>query len=163
MKPAKISIVRAITASVLMLLGLQTVALYAQQPTVMMFYGGNWKEPIVLTDADARAFGNLLSETPITTKEMGDRPYRTVAIFWGSRVDPARNGKPIAELKPEMALQHGRLYPPQNGKPAVILVTRMTKQAQGVPAPGNGEAFAWGGPVSDAALAVLKQRGIIPR
>ncbi len=163
MKPAKLSIVRTITACALMLFVLQTAALYAQQPTVMMFYGGNWKEPIVLTDADARAFGNLLSETPITVKEMGDRPFRTVAIFWGSRLDPARNGKPIAELKPEMALQHGRLYLPQNGKPAVLLATRMTKQSQGVPAPGNGAEFVWGGPVSDAGIAVLKQRGIIPR
>ena len=129
----------------------------------MMFYGGDWKEPIVLTDADAGTFKNLLTESPIKVTDMGDRPYRMVALFWGSRSDPARNGKPIAELKPEMAWQHGRLYPPQNGKPAVLLVTQLQKGGQPVPIPANGAAFTWGGPVSDAALGVLKQRAIIPR
>jgi hypothetical protein len=63
-----------------------------------------------------------------------------------------------------MAWQHGRLYPPQNGKPAVLLVTALTKGGgQPVPVPSNAAAFVWGGPVSDAALAVLKARAIIPR
>jgi hypothetical protein len=149
----------------LLMFVLTGAALHAQQATVMMFYGGDWKEPIFLTDADAATFRNLLTATPISVKEMGDRPYRTVALFWGSRSDPATNGKrTLAELKPEMAWQHGRLYPPQNGKPAVLLVTALTKGGgQPVPVPSNGAAFVWGGPVSDAALAVLKARAIIPR
>jgi len=158
---------RAIAAAMvaaLVVLVLDGAALHAQQPTVMMFYGGDWKEPIFLTDADAAIFKNLLTETPVSVQDLGDRPYRTVALFWGSRSDPANNGKhTLAELKPEMAWQHGRLYPPQNGKPAVLLVTRLTKGTQSIPVPANGAAFTWGGPVSDAALAVLKQRAIIPR
>ena len=151
------------TIAALLVFVLAGAALHAQQATVIMFYGGDWKDKILLTDADAASFKNLLTETPISIKEMGDRPYRTVAVFWGSRSDPARNGKSIAELTPDMAWQHGRLYPPQTGKPAVLLVTRLTKFSQPVPLPSNDSAFVWGGPVSDASLAVLKQRAIIPR
>jgi len=137
--------------------------LYAQSPTVVMFYGDPLKEPISLTEADAAAFGNLLTPTTITAVDMGNRPYRSVAIFWASRSNPANNGTPVAKLRPEMAWQHGRLYLPAAGKPAVLLTTPMTKAAQAVPIPSNDAKFVWGGQVSDAALAILKQRGIVPR
>jgi hypothetical protein len=137
--------------------------LYAQTPTVVMFYGDPLKEPIYLTDADAALFGGLLAPASIKATDLGNRPYRAVAIFWASRSNPANNGTPVAQLKPEMAWQHGRLYLPTAGQPAVLLTTMLTKVAQGVPIPSNAAAFVWGGPVSDAALAVLKQKGILPR
>jgi hypothetical protein len=139
------------------------ITLSAQSPTVVMFYGDPLKEPISLTDADAAAFGNLLTPTSITPVDLGNRPYRSVAIFWASRTNPANNGTPVAKLRPEMAWQHGRLYLPAAGKPAVLLTTMMTKGAQPVPIPSGETKFVWGGPVSDAALAILKQRGIVPR
>jgi hypothetical protein len=136
-------------------------AVEAQTPTVMMFYGGDLKAPVLLTDADAAVFRNLLSATSITVKELGDRPYTPVALFWASRLDPAQNGTRIPDLKPAMAWQHGRLYRPLPDKPAVLLVTRITKAAQPVPLPSNGAAFIWGGPVSQAGLAVLRRTAIL--
>jgi hypothetical protein len=136
-------------------------SLHAQSPTVLMFYNGGLKAPVYVTDTDAASFRNLLSPASLTVKDMGDRPFTAVAIFWASRLDPAGNGTPISKLKPEMAWQHGRLYPASDGKSAVLLVTKMTKGSQGVPVPSNGAAFEWGGPVSDAGLAILKRTGIL--
>jgi hypothetical protein len=136
-------------------------ALVAQAPTVIMFYGGGLKAPVLLTEADAAVFQNLLSAAPITVKELGDRPYTPVALFWASRLDPANNGTRIQDLQPAMAWQHGRLYPPLPGKPAVLLTTRMTKGAQPVPIPSDGAAFIWGGPVSEAGLAVLRRTAVL--
>ena len=148
-------------AALVMLIGtIQSVQ--AQSPTVLMFYGGSLKAPVFLTDADAASFRNLLGPANITVKDMSDRPFTPVALFWASRLNPANNGTPIKDLKPEMAWQHGRLYSPIAGSPAVLLVTPITKgMPQSVPVPSNGAAFAWGGPVSDAGLAALKRVGIL--
>jgi hypothetical protein len=137
-------------------------SMHAQSPTVLMFYGASLKAPVYLTDAEAASFRNLLGPASVTVKDMGDRPFTPVALFWASRLNPANNGTPIPNLKPEMAWQHGRLYPAPDGKSAVLLVTPMTKGApQGVPAPANGAVFVWGGPVSDTGLAALKRVGIL--
>jgi len=138
--------------------------LFAQSsPTVLLFYGEPLKQQIALTDSDAAAFTNLWTESSIKVEDMGDRPYRQVAIFWASRSNPANNGTPVEQLTPAMAWQHGRLYLPTAGKPAVLLATRLTKFAQAAPIPSNASAFVLGGTVSDAALAVLKQKGVVPR
>lgn len=142
---------------------LNSSTLRAQAATVMMFYGGSLKAPVYVTDADTAPFTNLLQPASITVKELGDRPYLQVALFWASRTDPANNGThALAALTPEMAWQHGRFYPPAAGKPAVLLVTMLTKRAQAVPIPSNGTAFIWGGPVSPAGLAVLQRLRIVP-
>jgi hypothetical protein len=137
-------------------------SLHAQSPTVLMFYGSSLKAPVFLTDADAASFRNLLGPASMTVKDMGDRPFTQVALFWASRLNPANNGTAIKDLKPEMAWQHGRLYPASDGKSAVLLVTPITKGTpQAVPPPSNGGVFVWGGPVSDAGLAALRQVGIL--
>ena len=137
-------------------------SLHAQSPTVVMFYGGSLKAPVYLTDADAASFRNLLGPASVTVKDMGDRPFTQVALFWASRLNPANNGTPIPDLKPEMAWQHGRLYPAADGKSAVLLVTPITKGTpQTVPVPSNAAVFVWGGPVSDTGLAALKRVGIL--
>jgi hypothetical protein len=137
-------------------------SLHAQSPTVVMFYGASLKAPVFLTDADAATFRNLLGPSSVTVKEMGDRSFTSVAVFWASRLNPAGNGTPIPNLKPEMAWQHGRLYPAADGKSAVLLVTPITKGApQAVPPPSNAAVFVWGGPVSDTGLAALKRVGIL--
>ena len=150
-------------AATLLMAGLASPTLLAQSPTVLLFYGDPLKQPISLTEADAAAFTNLLTKATITPAELGDRPYRQVAIFWASRTNPANNGTPVAKLTPEMAWQHGRLYLPVAGKPAVLLTTAFTKGAQPVPIPSDVAAFVWGGTVSDAALAILKEKGVLPR
>ena len=149
------------TAVALVLVAGVTAHARGQSPTVLMFYGGDLKTPIFLTDNDAAAFRNVLSDTAVTVKEMGDRPFVSVALFWASRLDPAGNGTPVKDLKPAMAWQHGRLYPAAAGKPAVLLTTRLSKGAQPVPVPSMGSAYVTGGPVSDTALAALKKAGVI--
>ena len=156
--------VRRRVATIMAVLVMFVVAaepVWAQSPSVLMFYGGSLKAPVYVTDADAASFRNLLGPANITVKDMGDRPFTPVALFWASRLNPANNGTPIKDLKPEMAWQHGRLYPASDGKSAVLLVTPMTKGAQGVPVPTNDAAFTWGGPVSEASLAILKRTGIV--
>jgi len=153
----------ASTAMTLVMIGLTPHVLFAQTPTVLMFHGDPLKQPILLTDADAALFRNLLTEATIKVEDMANRPYRQVAIFWASRSNPANNGTPVEKLTPQMAWMHGRLYLPAAGKPAVLLATRMTKQPQAMPVPADNALFVFGGPVSDAALAVLKQKGVLPR
>jgi hypothetical protein len=138
--------------------------LHAQGASVLMFYGGTLKAPVLLTGEDAAAFNNVSTRASMTVADMGDRPYIPVALYWGSRTDPASNGTPLAALKPEMAWQHGRFYPAAAGKPAVLLTTELTKQmatnTHPFPVPSDGAAFIWGGPVSESALAVLKRVGV---
>jgi hypothetical protein len=150
-------------AATLVAIVLSGHTLFAQSPTVLLFYGEPLKQQITLTDADAAAFTNLWTESSIKVEDLGNRPYRQVAIFWNSRSNPANNGTPVEKLTPAMAWQHGRLYLPTANKPAVLLTTRLTKAAQPVPVPSNASAFVLGGTISDAALAVLKQKGVVPR
>lgn len=145
----------------LIVMAIGSRALQAQGATVLMFYGGTMKTPVLVTGADAAAFNNVIARSSITVSELADRPYISVALFWGSRTDPANNRTPLADLKPSMAWQHGRFYPAVPGKPALLLTTELTKRDQPVPMPSNGRAFVWGGPVPDEALAVLQRLGIV--
>ena len=159
--------VRSLARSILTIVALMVISqtLHAQGASVLMFYGGTLKAPVTLTGADAAAFNNVTERASVTVGDMGARPYIPVALYWGTRADPANNGTPLAALKPEMAWQHGRFYPAVAGKPAVLLTTGMTKQMAGrtqlVPVPSDGAQFIWGGPVSEAALSVLKRLGVI--
>ena len=145
-----------ITATLLIV----TSPLQALGPTVMMFYGGSLQKPVLVTGADAAAFGDLLRPATVSVNDLGNRPYVSVALFWGPENNPALNGKPMAELTPQMAWQHGRLYFATTSQPAVLLVTQLTKNTQPVPAPTAGASFSQGGPIPDAATAVLKRLGI---
>lgn len=153
--------VSVMLALAMVLLGSPTIHARGQSPTVLMFYGGDLKAPVFLTDNDAAAFRNLLTDAKVTASELGDQPFVSVALFWAGRLDPAGNGTPVKDLKPAMAWQHGRLYLPAPGKPAVLLATRLTKGAQPVPIPSLGSAFVTGGPVSEAGLAALKRTAVI--
>jgi hypothetical protein len=127
-----------------------------------MFYGGDagLQKPVLVTGADAATFTTVTAPVSISATELAGRSYLQVAVFWGPRADPANNGTPLADLKPEMAWQHGRFYPAANGKPALLLTTQLTKRAQSVPLPVDSAAFTWGGTVSPKALAVLERLGI---
>jgi hypothetical protein len=136
--------------------------LWAQQPTVLMFYGSTLTKPVIVSGADAMTFRGLITPASISARDLGDRSYVPVALFWASRLDPARNGtRAYSDLTPEMAWQHGRFYPPAPGKPAVLLVTKLAKRAQPVPLPSDAAAFIWGGPVSPAALEMLERLGVL--
>ena len=160
----------------------------AQWPTVVMFYGGTLKAPVFVTAADSVAVAGLFAPaTPAPPPtgpgapglpDLSARPYISVACFWGPPNDPAMNGRTkMADLDPSMAFQHGRFYPATKTEPAVVVVTSFasmkTKDISGMlatlgsnggampaPAPVRPAAFVPGGPVTPAALEVLKGRGI---
>jgi len=159
MFPAARHLAGAIAALIVIAFG--SHAVQAQGATVLMFYGDGLQKPVMVSGADAATFTNVTTPATISVAELGSNPYVPVALYWGTRMDPANNGTPIADLTPEMAWQHGRLYPAANGKPAILLTTQLSKRAQAVPLPLNGAAFIWGGPVPPKALAVLQRLGII--
>jgi hypothetical protein len=130
-------------------------------PTVMMFHGGSLKQPVFVTGADTSTFGDLLRHAQMRAQAMGSRAFVDVALFWGPRDDPARNGvREITRLKPEMAWQHGRFYPAVAGQPAVLLTTALTKNAQNLPVPVDASPFVSGGAVPASATPLLERLGL---
>lgn len=103
-----------------------SVPLRAIGPAILMFYGGDLKEPVLVfpgnpsynpTDfiwnpANGGAHRGQRGTLP---PNLDGRPYTNVAIFWG-RYDPAT-------LKAADASQHGRIYSPTASAPAVIVIT----------------------------------------
>jgi len=149
----------------LVILGLVLVwsgRVFAIGPTVMMFYGAPLQKPVLVTGADTAPFGNLLAQTDVAASDIVGRTPISVALFWGPSSNPANNGVPLADLKPEMAWQHGRYYPATPTKSAVLLVTAMSQKAtQAMPPPTAGPStFSWGGALVPDAIAVLKRLGI---
>ena len=133
--------------------------LLAVGPSVLMFYGDPLKKPVLVSGSDAAAFDNMLGSASVSESDLAGRTPISVALFWGPATNPANNGVPIDQLKPEMAMQHGRYYPPTATKPAVILVTQFTKMVQ-PSAPSSSAAYNFGGPLSSNAVAVLKRLGV---
>ena len=144
----------------------------AQWPTVMLFHGAPLKAPVLVTGADSVAFGEVFRGTPgvggaPAIAEMGDRPFITVACFWGPPTDPAMNGTKPADLKPAMASQHARFFPATATKPAAMFImsfammkNRGPLENMGVPAPSNVAVYTVGGLLPPAAIAVLKKLGV---
>jgi hypothetical protein len=69
----------------------------------------------------------------------------------------------LADLKPEMAWQHGRLYLATATQPAAFVTTRFEKASQKVPGAGNAGVYTGGGALSQQALAVLSRLGVPTR
>lgn len=148
----------------------------AQWPTVIMFHGGTLKQPVFATGADTPAFSAFVSGPAavpaITAKDMGDRAFVNVAFFWGPRDNPANNGTPLADLKPEMTWQHGRFYPAIADKPAMMFMTGSVLQKQmSMPfmlqggsrmsaVPSDPASFHARRDVPAATLDVLKRLGV---
>jgi len=123
-------------------------------PSLLMFYGGTLPGPVYITGADANLFGDLLTASTVPAKDLEGRPYLKVATFWGTQANPTGHGIPLADLKPEMAWQHGKYYPAAGAKPAVLVVTPLDKKGARVPPSFDNDAlFPWGGALSKAAAA----------
>jgi hypothetical protein len=146
----------------------------AQWPTVIMFYGDPLEQPVFVTGGDTPPFGVFVRaprNQAVTAKDMGDRPYVSVAFFWGPADQPAMNGvRTLTGLKPEMTMHHGRLYPADAGRPTMMFMSGLG-QVKGrgkvfpgqaaFPLPTDPAAFTVGGEVPAPALAVLKRLGVI--
>jgi hypothetical protein len=158
------SIVTALTAGVLFFALAQRVD--AIGPSVLMFYGGTLTAPVFVTGADANQFGDLLAPSKVTAKDIEGRPYFKVAVFWGTQSNPTGLGVKMADLKPEMAWQHGKYYAAAGSKPPVLVVTAMHQKVnQRVPDFSDAASFPWGGALSPAAAtaALTATSGSKPR
>lgn len=97
-------------------------------PAILMFYGGDLKEPVLVFPGNPSysptsfIWNPVNGGVPYTGGKRGTLPpnlegrrYMSVAIFWG-RYEPAT-------LKASDASQHGRIYLPTATAPAVIVIT----------------------------------------
>ena len=105
-----------------------SVPLRAIGPAILMFYGGDLKDPVLVfpgnpsynptdfiwnpANGGVRWGGGTRGTLP---PDLEGRPYINVAIFWG-RYD-------VATLKAADASQHGRFYPATQSAPAAIVIT----------------------------------------
>jgi hypothetical protein len=121
-RPASLVVVTAL------LVMITSMPLRAIGPAILMFYGGDLKEPVLVfpgnpsynptsfiwnpTNGGVPYGGGKRGTLP---PNLEGRRYMSVAIFWG-RYDPAT-------VKPSDASQHGRIYLKTESAPAVIVVT----------------------------------------
>jgi hypothetical protein len=142
--------------ALLFFVALTPLAGAAAGPAVMMFRGPMLKQPILITGINTSPFVDLGVRSEVAASDLTDRPYVDVAIFWQDPI--GSTGKALSDLKPEMAWQHGRYYPATSKLTALLLTTQVTKREQ--PVPTAKTLFPFGGPLSDAAVAVLAKAGL---
>jgi len=134
-----------------------SVLLRAIGPAILMFYGGDLKEPVLVFPGNPSynptnfIWSPVNRGVPYGSSKRGTLPpnlegrrYMSVAIFWG-RYDPAT-------LKPSDASQHGRIYLKTASAPAVIVITApqmanakdRTANPEPVPVPTSLDEFIAG-------------------
>ena len=149
--PASLVVVTALLVIV------TSLPLRAIGPAILMFYGGDLTEPVLVFPGNPSYNPTTLIWNPVNggvpygSEKHGTLPpnlegrrYMSVAIFWG-RYDPAI-------LKPADASQHGRIYMHTASAPAVIVITgpRMTNvkdptaNPEPVPVPTSLDEFIAG-------------------
>ena len=126
-RPASLVVVTALLVIV------TSLPLRAVGPAILMFYGGDLREPVLVFPGNPSynptsfIWNPANGGVPYASGQRGTLPpnlegrrYMSVAIFWG-RYDPAT-------LKASDASQHGRIYLRTASAPAVIVITapRMT-------------------------------------
>jgi hypothetical protein len=168
-------VTRVFCALVLLVACAHPAAAQGGWPTVVMFHGGALKQPVFAAGADTPPFAVFVSgPRPAgtqTAKDMGNRPFVNVAFFWGPRDNPANNGTPLAQLKPEMTWQHGRFYPASGDKPAMLFMTSVLNKNTTIPfmvpggsrmtaIPADPASFSVGYEVPAATLTVMQRLGV---
>ena len=132
----------------LLLVGL-AVPLHAAFPTIIMIYGEPLSEPVFVTGNGLRfqRFSFLFDNyhaSPTLLGELDERPYVSVAMFWGGRwVRYLGDQDRLTGLDRAQASQHGRLYPPTDNRGAVAVMTPVFTGAPCSP-PGSGLGLALG-------------------
>jgi len=140
-----------------LLLVVTSVPLRAIGPAILMFYGGDLKEPVLVFPGNPSQnptdfiWSPHNGGVPFASGKRGTLPpnlegrrYMSVAIFWG-RYDPVT-------LKASDASQHGRIYLRTASAPAVIVITEPwmanakdpTANPAPVPVPTSLDAFVAG-------------------
>ena len=117
-----------IVGSFVIVLG-SAVSAKAAAPKVIMFYGGVLSKPIILNNWSENLSFMIATDkqVSISEKELKDSPSIEVAFFWGPKwVQYIEEGKPLDQLNPKEAEQHGRYYPAtKKGERAVIVMDRL--------------------------------------
>src|SRR5881296_1934001 len=115
-----------------------SVSLRAIGPAILMFYGGDLKEPVLVfpgnpsynpttfiwnpTNGHVSLASLARGQRGTLPPHLEGRRYLSVAIFWGQYDDPA-------SLKPSDASQHGRIYLRTGPEPEVIVITAPMMQS----------------------------------
>ena len=154
-----------------LLVAVASVPLRAIGPAILMFYGGDLKEPVLVFPGNPSYNPTSFLWDPVSggvpwgargtlPSNLEGRPYMNVAIFWG-RYDPAT-------LKASDASQHGRIYLKTASAPAVIVITAphmanptdLSANPEPVPVPTSLDAFVagWTTPV-DFSQWIHEQAG----
>jgi hypothetical protein len=154
-RPALLVVVTALLVMV------ASLPLRAIGPAILMFYGGDLKEPVLVFPGNPSYNPTSFIWSPVNggvpyasgkrgtlPPDLEGRRYMSVAIFWGG-YDPAT-------LKPSDASQHGRIYVRTASAPAVIVITapRMTNvkdptaNPEPVPVPTSLDEFIAGWPLT---------------
>ena len=171
LRPAPLVVLTAL------LLIVSSVPLRAIGPAIIMFYGGDLKEPVLVFPGNPSynptsfLWSPVNGGVPYASRERGTlppnlegRPYMSVAIFWG-RYD-------TATLKASDASQHGRIYLPTTTSPAVIVITAPNMvnpkdthaNPEPVPVPTSLDGFIAGWPLDfDIRQWIQAQSGTTPR
>lgn len=113
----------------------------AAAPNFIMVYGGSLAKPIMIDVWATKGTGFSFlfgGSTSGLGTSLDGRPYVKLAMFWNLPKDcsgrPCPGGETVlknyledrsllAQIKPEEANQHGRLYPPAGNAPAVVVAT----------------------------------------
>jgi len=114
-----------------------TASSYAAGPSMIMVYGGSLPGPIIIVKKDPgdHSYLSCMGSMSIDPRQLGDRPYFNLAIFW-QQPDPAATRESLKSLKPEQASQHGRLYLPKGNTSASVVATPYSSMP-GVRMPGQ--------------------------
>jgi hypothetical protein len=150
-RPPSLVVVTALLVAII------SLPLRAIGPAILMFYGGDLREPVLVFPGNPSynptsfIWNPVNGGVPYASEKRGTLPpnlegraYLSVAIFWG-RYDPAT-------LKPSDASQHGRIYMRTASAPAVMVITgpRMvnakdpTANPEPVPVPTSLDEFTAG-------------------
>jgi len=102
----------------------QASPVWAAAPTLIMVYGHPMTEQVIPRDWQSNAAvigGERLTEMSMIEPE--GRPHLELALFWGPRwVEYVEDDRPLADLRPEHANQHGRFYPAVGSDAALIVL-----------------------------------------
>jgi hypothetical protein len=152
---------------VVVLLLLVSRAVSAIGPAHIVVHGGSLQSPTVLSPQIGSlvfmwAAGNFYEkqrpEQFTIPSRLKGRPYLEYDVFWGRFTEEEL-------LKPEMAVQHGRLYLATADRPAAVVLTEPfnyspSERIPGRPVPTEPDGFASGRALTPDETAELVAAGI---
>ena len=149
-----------------------SVSLRAIGPSIIMFYGGDLKEPVIVYPGNPSynptsfiwsPSGNAnyyTGQRGAVPPNLEGRRYVSIAIFWGPSDGTG--------LKPSDASQHGRFYLPTETAPGALVITTPNMASAGggppkpVPVPTKLDEFFAGRTLTPSGAAELKVFASIP-